>query len=71
MADAKKLHDEEMSKWDLKFTQFTVMQDEMRGDIKQLLQIPRQVDNLERRIRYAKAVDHPKELPGGVIAEPQ
>jgi Uncharacterised conserved protein (DUF2371) len=65
----QKLHDEEMAEWNRRFIAFEKTQDEMRGDIKTLLQLPRQVDNLERRIRYANSVDHPKESPGGAIAD--
>lgn len=65
------IHEKEMQDWREHFTAFEKTQDEMRGDIKQLLQIPRQVENLEKRIRYANSVDHPKEYPGGAIADPQ
>lgn len=65
------LHEKEMIEWKERFAMFEKTQDEMRGDIKQLLQIPRQVDNLERRIRYANSVDHPKESPGGALTQPQ
>lgn len=61
----------EIAQWKDRFAMFEKTQDEMRGDIKQLLQIPRQVDNLEKRIRYANSVDHPKEYPGGAIADPK
>lgn len=68
--DAQKLHDAEMSKWEVQFSEFKSTQDEMRGDIKSLLKLPTAVTNLERRIRYANEKDHPTEIPGGIINDP-